>query len=414
MQAEIITIGDEILIGQITDTNSPWIGNKLNEAGIRIHSVTSVGDDTKDITEAIERALGRSEVVITTGGIGPTKDDITKNTLAAIFGCELVLHQKSYEMIGEMLKKRGVDFNGLNRSQAMIPSCCTVLPNYNGTAPGMWFERGDSVLVSMPGVPFEMKELMTGQVIPRLKEHFKLSDNIHSTLLTFGLPEAVLAEKISEWEDALPYFLHLAYLPSPLGIRLRLSAYEVNGVDVNAEIGKQFGLLEKLIPDNIVGYGETSLERETGMLLLSRKETVAAAESCTGGNIARRFTANPGASEYFKGGVVSYSNELKISLLGVRPQTIGQFGAVSSQTACEMAEGMRKVAGTTYAIATTGIAGPGGGSDDKPVGTVWIALATPDKTVSEKFVFGQLRAQNIERASSNAIDMLRLYLKGLK
>lgn len=410
MKAEIITIGDEILIGQIVDTNSAWLGTKLGDAGIRVLRITSVSDSAAEITSAVNDAMRRADVVITTGGLGPTKDDITKHTLAAIFHCPLVMHRESFENIREMLEIRGFDFNELNQGQAMVPSCCQVMMNLNGTAPGMWFEHEGTVLASMPGVPFEMMSMTEEELLPRLKSHFNLGGNIHKTLLTFGLAESALAQKISKWEDALPGHIHLAYLPSAKGVRLRLSIYEASATEAMGEIEREFSKLENLIPQNMVGYGETSLEQAVGEMLRTRGLSVAVAESCTGGNIAHRFTVNPGASDYFAGGVVAYSNQVKVSLLNVCTRTLAVNGAVSRETAEQMALGIREATGATYGISTTGIAGPDGGTDQKPVGTVWIALATPDGVSAEKFVFGSIREQNIERASSNAINMLRLLL----
>ena len=376
MQAEIITIGDEILIGQIVDTNSAWLGEKLNAAGIRIHRITSVSDTARHIEQAVGEALKRSDVVICTGGLGPTKDDITKHTLARMFGMALVRDEAVYEQVRRMTELRHIDFNELNQAQALVPDGCVVLPNRCGTAPGMWFERDGRVLVSLPGVPFEMKTLVAG------------------------------------WEIALPGYLHLAYLPSALCIRLRLSAYEIDREEAEREIGRQFEQLERIIPYGIVGYGDVSLESITGDLLRARGATVATAESCTGGNIARRFTALPGASDYFRGGVVAYSNDVKRSLLGVNGGDLERFGAVSRPVAEQMAEGVRRATGAVYGIATTGVAGPSGGTPDKPVGTVWMAVSGPEGTFSLRMTFGSLRSQNIERASSHAINLLRLRLCG--
>ena len=412
MQAEIITIGDEILIGQIVDTNSAWIGEKLNAAGIKIHRITSVSDRAEPISEAVTQALSHSDIVICTGGLGPTKDDITKHTLARLFGMKLVRNEAVYEQVRAMTAVRHIDFNELNQGQALVPDGCPVLPNRCGTAPGMWFERDGKVLVSLPGVPFEMKTLIGEQVLPRLYEHFRFDAIVHKTAITYGLAESILAETIADWENALPAYLHLAYLPSAMNIRLRLSAYDVDGQQAAAEIDRQFALLDQAIPYRIIGYGDATLESAVGELLRVRGETVAAAESCTGGNIAHRFTALPGASDYFRGGVVAYSNDVKTALLGVNADDLNRCGAVSRPVAEQMATGVRKATGATYGIATTGIAGPTGGTPDKPVGTVWMAVSGPDETYSIRMVFGSLRSQNIERASSNAINLLRLRLCG--
>lgn len=413
MQAEIITIGDELLIGQVVDTNSAWLGSTLGDDGIKVIQITSVQDHAAQIVQAVNDALSRADIVLMTGGLGPTKDDITKKTLAEMFGMKLVRNEQVYEMVGKQLSLRGIAFTELNQGQALVPDGCTVLPNRNGTAPGMWFERDGKVLISMPGVPFEMKALVKDEVLPRLRKHFALDANVHRTIITFGLAESILADTIASWEEALPPYLHLAYLPSALCIRLRLSAYEIDRQKAEQEIESQIGKLSKVIPHYIIGSEDDSLESVTGTLLKTRGETLATAESCTGGNIAHRFTAMPGASEYFKGGVVAYSNEVKIALLGVGPESLNRYGAVSQSVAEQMAEGVRRATGATYGISTTGIAGPTGGTPEKPVGTVWMAVATPNGVFSRRMVFGSVRSQNIERASSNCINLLRLQLLGL-
>ncbi len=413
MQAEIITIGDELLIGQVVDTNSAWLGSTLGDDGIKVIQITSVQDNAAQIVQAVNDALSRADIVLMTGGLGPTKDDITKKTLAEMFGMKLVRNEQVYEMVGKQLALRGIAFTKLNQGQALVPDGCTVLPNRNGTAPGMWFERDGKVLISIPGVPFEMKALVKDEVLPRLRKHFALDANVHRTIITFGLAESILADTIASWEEALPPYLHLAYLPSALCIRLRLSAYEIDRQKAEQEIESQIEKLSKVIPHYIIGSEDDSLESVTGTLLKTRGETLATAESCTGGNIAHRFTAMPGASEYFKGGVVAYSNEVKIALLGVDPESLNRYGAVSQSVAEQMAEGVRRATGATYGISTTGIAGPTGGTPEKPVGTVWMAVATPNGVFSRRMVFGSVRSQNIERASSNCINLLRLQLLGL-
>ena len=412
MKAEIITIGDEILIGQIIDTNSAWISQRLNEAGITVGSKISIADDRTQITSTIDEALRNNDLVIVTGGLGPTKDDITKKTLADYFGSKLVRHEPTFEFIRTLMTKRGIAFNELNQAQALVPECCTVLMNHNGTAPGMWFERDGKILVSLPGVPFEMKPLIDDEVLPRIRGHFALQSVVHKTAITFGLAESALALKIAPWEDALPSFLKLAYLPSPSQIRLRLSAYDVNRDMAGREIDHQFTLLEKLIPAYVVGYGDTTVASATADLLVRRGVTLAVAESCTGGALSGAFTAMPGASAYFLGSVVSYSNSVKEQVLGVDPADLRRYGAVSQQVAEQMAAGVRRITGADYAISTTGIAGPSGGSEEKPVGTVWIGIATPQRVTARKMVFGHLRQQNIERATANAINLLRLVLMG--
>ncbi len=413
MKATIITIGDEILIGQIVDTNSVSIAKKLNAIGITIAEKLSIGDTREAIVSTIDRALKATDILVITGGLGPTKDDITKHTLAQIFNSELVYNEAEGEHIKSLLARRGIEFTDLNRGQAMLPKCCTVLHNAHGTAPGMWFERDGKVIVSLPGVPFEMEHLMDDEVIPRLKAHFELKAIVHRTLITRGIPESILAARIAEWEDALPSHLHLAYLPAPNVVRLRLSAYDVEGAATEEEIMAQFDTLRTIIGDNIVGYEGSSVEQQIHEILTARGEKLAVAESCTGGTIAAKFTAMAGASAYFMAGVVSYSNEAKHDILGVSWDSLNAYGAVSEQVAREMAEGVRRVSKADYAIATTGIAGPGGGSAEKPVGTVWIAVATPTKTIAIMRNSGTDRSQIISRASAYAIEMLYNELKNL-
>ena len=372
----------------------------------------SIGDDRRQIIEAVERAMKGSEVTILTGGLGPTKDDITKKTLAEMFHSEMRYDQQVAAHVEKMLTGRGIEFNDLNRSQALVPTVCTVLFNAHGTAPGMWFERNGHVVVSLPGVPYEMEHLMQDEVMPRLKAHFSLRQIVHRTMITAGLPESMLAKRIEAWENALPHYLKLAYLPNPGAVRLRLSAYEVEGESVAREIDRQFEALRKIIPHNVIGFETASMQELVHGLLTERRQTLATAESCTGGSIAVRFTALPGASAYFRCGVVAYSNDAKADILGVSADDIARYGAVSEQVARQMAEGARRVAGADYAIATTGIAGPTGGSEEKPVGTVWIAVATPERTVAQLRQCGSDRGQIIDRASAFAIGLLRDCLNG--
>lgn len=411
MKATIITIGDEILIGQILDTNSRYISRALNTHGIVVEERTSIGDNRQQIVETLDRALAQSEVVIITGGLGPTKDDITKHTLCDYFGSTLRYDEVEAEHIRTMLAARNIAFNELNRGQAMVPECCTVLHNAHGTAPGMWFEREGRVVISLPGVPFEMQYLIDESVMPRLAAHFELREIVHRTMITFGIAESILAERISAWEEALPEYIHLAYLPAPNVVRLRLSAYEVEGRRVRNEIDALFEKLRTIIPDNIAGFEDASVEELVHNILIERGETLAVAESCTGGAIASKFTAQAGASAYFLCGVVSYSNESKSNVLGVKMSDIAQYGAVSEQVAIAMAQGVKGVSGANFAISTTGIAGPSGGSKEKPVGTVWIGVATPGKCYAVKKNCGTDRSQIISRATAYAISMLYEELK---
>lgn len=411
MKADIITIGDEILIGQIIDTNSAWIAARLGEIGVSIRRKYSIGDRREEIISAVEESMAKAEITIITGGLGPTKDDITKRVLAEIFNAPMVCHTETYERVERMMAARGIAFNDLNKGQAMVPECCTVLANHKGTAPGMWFERNGRVVVSLPGVPFEMEGLMIESVLPLLTRHFELSSVVHRTAITYGLAESMMAELIAPWEDALPPHLHLAYLPSPSQLRLRLSAYDVDKEQAEREFDEQFAKLIPILGDYFVGWGDTTVQSAVAEILVERGETLASAESCTGGVIASKFTAMSGASEYFWGGVVSYDNSVKENVLGVSRHNLETYGAVSEQVARQMAEGVRRLCGTTYGVATTGVAGPTGGSPEKPVGTVWVAVATPTHTIAKLFQHGKVRAVNIERAATAAINLLRLELK---
>ena len=407
MKASIITIGDEILIGQIVDTNSVSIARHLNSAGIVVRERTSVGDERQQIIDAVEQAMRHCDIVILTGGLGPTKDDITKKTLAELFGGKLVRDEAVAKHVQKMLEARGIEFNHLNQDQALVPDNCIVLFNRHGTAPGMWFEQNNKVIISLPGVPFEMEHLMQEEVMPRLKNRFSLRQIVHRTLITAGLAESMLAEKIAAWEEALPPYLHLAYLPSAGVVRLRLSAYEVEGESVSKEIDRQFAALQKIIPRYVLGFERASMQQIVHDLLTQHHLTLAVAESCTGGAIASRFTAIAGASHYFLCSVTAYSNAAKSNILGVDPQLIERYGAVSEQVARQMAEGVRRIGGSDYAVATTGIAGPSGGTAEKPVGTVWMAVAGPQRTVALLQQCGTDRGQIIDRASAYAIALLR-------
>ena len=413
INATIITIGDEILIGQIVDTNSASISRHLNKAGITVTEKLSIGDSAEQITSSLKHALERTNIVIITGGLGPTKDDITKHTLARFFSSQMREDEAVARHVKSMLEARGIVYNELNHSQAMVPEKCQVLFNHHGTAPGMWFEdeRGH-VAISLPGVPFEMEHLMEDEVMPRLKARFTLRANIHRTMITSGLPESMLAERIAQWEDALPKGLKLAYLPSPNIVRLRLSAYDRDDADsTRKEIEAQFDKLYHIIPEHIVGFEDASVQALVHDLLTQRHLTLSTAESCTGGTIASRFTAMSGSSQYFLCGVVSYSNEAKRDGLGVNYDDIMTYGAVSETVVRQMAEGARRISGADYAISTSGIAGPTGGSKEKPVGTVWMAVATPTRTISMMRNSGTDRSQIINRASAYAIEMLYNELK---
>ena len=410
MKAEIITIGDEILIGQIVDTNSAWIAEHFNRAGIEICQITSVRDNTEHIIGALRQATGKRDLVILTGGLGPTKDDITKPALCRFFNTKLVFHQDIFEQILERFKHRNIRMNQLNRDQAMLPESCLVLPNKVGTASGMWFEKDDTIFVSVPGVPFEMQYLVENEIIPRLRNNGKLRAIYHKTVLTQGLPESILAERIESWESALPENIRLAYLPNPMSVRLRLSAIGDDSNVLKGEVEREIERLKQIIPEHIFGYDDDTLAAAVGSLLLEKKQTLAVAESCTGGYISHLITSVQGSSGWYNGGIIAYSNEIKQNLLGVSLESILKYGAVSEQVVREMAAGARKVLNTQYAVATSGIAGPAGGTDEKPVGTVWIAIATPQETVAEKFVFGNNRERNIIRSAQTALQLLRRLL----
>jgi nicotinamide-nucleotide amidase len=407
VRAEIITIGDEILFGQIIDTNTQWIGSQLTDIGIRPVRKTSVGDKKEDILAAFSEASKRVEVVIVTGGLGPTKDDITKHTFCEYFGSSLEINEEALALITEFFAKRGRVMTDLNTQQAALPTNATYIPNLWGTAPGMWFEKDGVIYVSLPGVPYEMKSLMEFEILPRLKKRYNQNIIIHKSIRTIGIGESFLAAKIADWEDALPEHIKLAYLPHFGQVKLRLTGSGTDQTLLSQELQAQVDQLLPLIGENVFGYDNDELETVVGTLLLKHHATIGTAESCTGGFVANQITNVPGASRYFEGSIVSYSNEIKKTILGVSPETLELHGAVSEETAREMAEGARKVLNTTYAISTTGIAGPDGGTPDKPVGTVWIACATPTETVTQLLKLSNTRKINVELTSSYALNLLR-------
>lgn len=410
MNAGIIIIGDEILIGQVVDINSSWISREMNKIGFRTETVITVGDDGKSISDAIDRCLEVADVVFMTGGLGPTKDDITKKVICEKFGTELVLNEQVLANVAEMLGRRGIAMTENNRGQALVPATATVINNAVGTAPGIMMERNGKLLFSMPGVPFEMRYLMEHEIIPLIKKHYNLKPVFHKTLLLTGIAESILAEKISDWEDSLAKNVRLAYLPAYSSIRLRLSVYEPDDT-TESYIDSKVEELKRIVPENIIAYEDIKLEELVGKLLKDRHCTVATAESCTGGKVASLITSVSGSSEYYKGSVVSYCNEVKADVLGVSRADLEKYGAVSSTVAEQMASGVGRLLKTDYAVATTGIAGPTGGSDEKPVGTVWIAVATPTRVVSRKYVFGKDRSINIERFAASALSMLIVEMK---
>lgn len=412
MDCSIVVIGDELLIGQVIDTNSGEIARMLNPVGWRVNDIQVIGDTADDILQAIDRAFTSSNVVLTTGGLGPTKDDITKSVLCRYFGGELRLNQEVLENVKEVVAKRGLKLNELTASQAIVPTSCRVIQNTVGTAPLMWFEKDGKVLVAMPGVPFETRQMFRQSVLPMLLEKYHSDTTIsHRTLLVTGWSESALATEISEWEDSLPSYIHLAYLPKPGLIRLRLDGIHNDMEFINNELDKYKNELIGKFGDNILHDEDLSPEEILLHHLNRLNFTVATAESCTGGNIAHRITSIAGSSSVFMGSVVAYSNDVKHLVLGVKEETLNRYGAVSIPTVEEMAQGACNVIGTDCAIATSGIAGPGGGTPDKPVGTVCIAVKTPIGISSETFRFPGDRNRVIDRATTTAIIMLTKKLK---
>ncbi|WP_405569526.1 competence/damage-inducible protein A [Winogradskyella sp. Asnod2-B02-A] len=414
MQAEIITIGDEILIGQIVDTNSAFLGKEFNKVGISIYQITSVQDEKSHILKALKEAEENADIIIITGGLGPTKDDITKHTICEYFNDTLVEDKAVLANVEQIFSRfSSAPLLEVNKQQALVPSKSTVLMNHNGTAPGMWLEKNGKVFVSLPGVPYEMKALITEQVIPKLRVQFKFPYIVHKTILTYGLGESALADRIAEWEDNLPQFIKLAYLPSLGRVRLRLSGKFFDKKELEDEIQNQVNLLLPQINDVFVGFEEDeSIEAVIGKQLTKLGKTLAVAESCTGGRIAESFTANAGASAYFIGSVVTYATASKVKVLGISEDIINKHSVVSKEVAEAMAKNVRTLFDSDYAISTTGNAGPSKGDSDAEVGTVWIAIATKDQVYSEVFNFGDHREKVIGRATNKAFEMLqKLFLK---
>ncbi len=414
MNAEIINIGDEILIGQIVNTNSTWLAEKLESIGLKIRQITAISDDKSHIVEALDAAASKSNLVVITGGLGPTEDDITKQTLAEYFGTKLVENQEVLNDLKRFIEARNLTMNKLNIKQAELPESCTVVRNTIGTAAGMWFEKDETVFISMPGVPFEMKKMFEESFMPMLQSHFKTPEIVHFTIQTYGMPESNLAELIADWEKNLPRYVKLAYLPSPERLRLRLSTISTNVAETEQFMQSEYEKLRAIIGNAIYDVGDKYLHETIGDILREKNATLATAESCTGGNISRLITSVSGSSVYFKGAVVAYSNEIKMRVLGVKSETLQSFGAVSEQTVKEMAVGVMRLYETNYAISVSGIAGTNGATDGKPVGTTWIAVADKNGVRAERFVFGTQRDTNIRRASSKALDMLRKFILNLE
>ncbi len=410
MKAEIITIGDEILIGQIIDTNSSWLGQELSMLGIQVVHRTSVSDQQDKITKALHDAGLRADIMILTGGLGPTKDDITKATLAEFFQVKMKLNEEVLNWVTKIFTTRKLPMIESNKLQAMVPENCEILFNKNGTAPGMWFQESGKIYISLPGVPFEMKSIFSEYVIPKLKLLLQLPAIIHRTIQTTSIGESFLAKKIAAWENDLPAYIKLAYLPSVGQVRLRLSGTHCNREMLTKEIQNRIDDLYGIAGEYIFGEEEDSLPLVVGNLLKKDQLSLSTAESCTGGYIAHLITSIPGSSNYFKGSIVSYANEIKIAELSVSKQVISDEGAVSENCVRQMAEGIRKKYRTDFSIATSGIAGPDGGTPEKPVGTVWIAVSSETKTIARLFNMGDSRERTIHRTALQSLDMLRLML----
>ncbi|MCA1752720.1 MAG: competence/damage-inducible protein A [Flavobacteriales bacterium] len=413
MKAEIITIGDEILIGQTVDTNSTWLAENLHPLGVRVNRIVSITDTRNAIREAVEDSFSRADIVLMTGGLGPTQDDITKETLAEFFDTELERDQEVLKGIEEFFRSKGRPVLEVNRAQADLPKGARILKNRKGTAQGMWFERDGKVLISMPGVPYEMKCIMDEGGFEMLRERFNAPRIIHRTVLTLGIGESFLADLMSDWETSLRNEgLSLAYLPSPGLVRLRLSGFAENGAaqKVEERIAHYIEELERRVPQHAFGYEKQTIAEVVGALLTERGATLSLAESCTGGYISHLVTSVAGCSVFYKGGVTAYANEAKTAMINVPAALIETHGAVSEEVVRAMAEGARKRFGTTYAIATSGVAGPDGGTADKPVGTVWMALAGPENTLTERHQLGRSRVGNITVSALLALNWLRIQI----
>ncbi len=413
MKIEVLNIGNELLIGQVVNTNASWLGEELNLAGFMVNRIVVIADDGDEIISALSEATLRADVVLISGGLGPTKDDITKDALCRFFNTRLIFNKEAYENIEGFFRQRNLAVSVINRKQAEIPESCIPIQNRHGTAPGMWFEierpgsTGKVKIVSMPGVPFEMKAMVTDSVIPWLKKVFPSHAVVHKTIMTQGIGESFLSDIIEEWENQLPSSISLAYLPQPGIVRLRMTASGSDGKELKTLINRETEKLLAIIPEYVYGFDDEKLEDIIGKLLIRDNSTISTAESCTGGYIAHLLTTIPGSSSYFRGSVVAYANDIKESELNVRPETLTRYGAVSEEVVLEMAAGIRTKFKTRYSIATSGIAGPAGGTVEKPVGTTWIAIATPEKIFAKKYLFGDNRERNIRRTALQALNLLR-------
>ncbi|HLP39317.1 CinA family nicotinamide mononucleotide deamidase-related protein [Lacibacter sp.] len=410
--ASIITIGDELLIGQTIDTNSAWMAQELNKIGVWVKRRVAVGDTREDIWQALDEESESVQIILITGGLGPTADDITKPLLCDYFGGKMVVDEMVLEHVTNIFRRLNRPIIDRNMKQAEVPDVCTVLMNKRGTAPGMLFRKGNCIYISMPGVPHEMKGIMTDEVLPLLKREYKMPFILHRTLLTAGVGESFIAEKISAWEERLPADIKLAYLPNYGMVRLRLTATGTNKDQLDEQLDRLFAELQDQVKEWLIVAEDLPLEQALGQLLLSKKKTMATAESCSGGYIAHLITAIPGSSEYFKGTVVAYAYDVKEDVLGVQHSTLETKGAVSEETVTEMLTGLLQKTTADYGIATSGIMGPGGGTTDKPVGTVWVAVGSRQKMIAKRLHFRFDRLKNIELTATNALLMLFQFIEG--
>ena len=408
VKAEIITIGDEILYGQTLDTNSHWISQKLDELSIKVYQKTTIGDTEDHILQSLKDAESRADIILVTGGLGPTSDDLTKPCLAKYFNVGLTLNEEALQEIKDLFNRAGREMTIHNEQQAELPDNCEKISNTMGTAPGMWFEERGKIFMSMPGVPYEMKTMMERDVLPRLASRFQKEVIVHRIVKTVGIPESRLADMIKDWQKALPQNQKLAYLPTHGQVKLRITGTGADESKIQEDIQKSINGLVPLISKYVYGYDDDELETVLGKLLMAKGATIGTAESCTGGNIAATITKVPGSSSYFMGSVVAYDNEVKKKALGVSTEALEKFGAVSEEVVKQMAEGVRLKLGTDVGISASGIAGPGGGSEDKPVGTVWVGYSDKDKTVARKMNFTKDREMNIRFATTFGLNMFRL------
>ena len=408
--AELLTIGDEILYGQIVDTNAQWMSAALDKVGIKVIRKTTVGDQEGEILSAFADAEKRADIILITGGLGPTNDDLTKPCLATYFNCGYVLNEEALAQVTEFFRSRGRELSEVNRQQAMLPTACEKITNTIGTAPGMWFNKNGKVFMSMPGVPHEMKLMMRDYVIPRLTAVFKTPVIYHKIVRTIGIGESFLAEKIIDWEKSLPKHISLAYLPSLGEVKLRITGFGDSFETIETEINDLTTSLTDRIGQFIFGYGEDPIEAVIGKILSEKKLTLSVAESCTGGYLSHLITSIPGSSGYFLGSIVPYDYQIKMRQLGVKPETLEKYGAVSEPTIIEMANIVRAKFNTDIGVATSGIAGPGGATPDKPVGTVWIAYSDKHQTVTKKLQLSKDRMINIRLASVAVLNLIRLSL----